>query len=235
MGFTETLIFYLLIGLGVSAAVWLASSKPLSFGSLFPLFSAVLFWPLYVPILLSSHGADGDLQSEKPDDRPQDAIALSIAQAESELDAALASLNGWAGEAFSRQHGRIAELKVAWTAQALRIRDLDRLLDASHTEFCNLPAEVQRVRDSEQARQHNLEQLREIRRQAHDDLTATLAWVRELVTMIHLAKFTGAPASRAEELVAQIAASVEGLSEVTSWRDREPPSSPALTVLNKTA
>ena len=50
-----------------------------------------------------------------------------------------------------------------------------------------------------------------------DDLLATLAWVRELVTMIHLAKFSGAPASRAEELVSQIAAAVEGLREATSW------------------
>jgi hypothetical protein len=45
-----------------------------------------------------------------------------------------------------------------------------------------------------------------------------LAWVRELVSMIHLAKFSGAPAARAEELVAQIAAAVEGLSELT-WRE----------------
>ena len=36
--------------------------------------------------------------------------------------------------------------------------------------------------------------------------------------MIHLAKFSGAPAARAEELVAQIAAAVEGLSELT-WQD----------------
>ena len=42
--------------------------------------------------------------------------------------------------------------------------------------------------------------------------------MRELVSMIHLAKFTGAPASRAEELVAQIAAAVEGLSDLT-WRE----------------
>jgi hypothetical protein len=35
--------------------------------------------------------------------------------------------------------------------------------------------------------------------------------------MIHLAKFSGAPASRAEELVSQIAAAVEGLSEASSW------------------
>ena len=46
----------------------------------------------------------------------------------------------------------------------------------------------------------------------YDELMATLAWVRELVTMIHLAKYTGAPASRAVELVRQIAAAVKGLS-----------------------
>ncbi len=51
-----------------------------------------------------------------------------------------------------------------------------------------------------------------------EDLLGTLAWVRELVSMIHLAKFTGAPASRAEELVAQIAAAVEGLSALT-WQE----------------
>ena len=53
----------------------------------------------------------------------------------------------------------------------------------------------------------------------HQDLMGTLAWVRELVTMIHLAKYTGAPASRAAELVAQIAAAVEGLSEVSTWQE----------------
>ena len=49
----------------------------------------------------------------------------------------------------------------------------------------------------------------------------SLAWVRELVSMIHLAKFSGAPAARAEELVAQIAAAVEGLSDLT-WQEEEP-------------
>ncbi len=62
----------------------------------------------------------------------------------------------------------------------------------------------------------------------------TLAWVRELVSMIHLAKFTGAPASRAEELVAQIAAAIEGISAVT-WQDAGPdsagrPKGPASTI-----
>jgi hypothetical protein len=56
----------------------------------------------------------------------------------------------------------------------------------------------------------------------HADLVGTLAWVRELVTMIHLARFSGAPAARIEELVAQIAAAVEGLSEVSAWREPAP-------------
>ncbi len=51
-------------------------------------------------------------------------------------------------------------------------------------------------------------------------LMATSAWIRELVSMIHLAKFTGAPASRAEELVAQIAAAVEGVSAI-AWQETE--------------
>jgi hypothetical protein len=63
-----------------------------------------------------------------------------------------------------------------------------------------------------------------VRNQAFEDLMGTLAWVRELVSMIHLAKFTGAPASRAEELVAQIAAAIEGISAVT-WQERGPESS----------
>jgi len=71
----------------------------------------------------------------------------------------------------------------------------------------------------EQAHRENLDRLRAVCQRLHDDLTGTLAWVRELVSMINLAKFTGAPASRAAELVAQIAAAVEGLSELSHSSD----------------
>ena len=81
-----------------------------------------------------------------------------------------------------------------------------------------------RLRSSRLARRQNIERLRRIRQRAYEDLIGTLAWVRELVSMIHLARFSGAPAARAEELVAQIAAAVEGLSELT-WQ--EEPAGPA--------
>src|SRR6266446_8083865 len=75
-----------------------------------------------------------------------------------------------------------------------------------------------RLVQSQEACQENIQRLRLVRQRSYDDLLSNLAWVRELVSMIHLAKFTGAPASRAEELVAQIAAAVEGLADVT-WRE----------------
>jgi hypothetical protein len=77
-----------------------------------------------------------------------------------------------------------------------------------------------RLVQSQEACQHNINRLRLVRQRTYEDLLGNLAWVRELVSMIHLAKFTGAPASRAEELVAQIAAAVEGLADVT-WREEE--------------
>ena len=60
----------------------------------------------------------------------------------------------------------------------------------------------ERLRQSTEARRNNLERLKRVRGRTYQDLMITLSWVRELVSMIHLAKFTGAPASRAEELVA---------------------------------
>ena len=73
-----------------------------------------------------------------------------------------------------------------------------------------------RITTSEQSRRENLTKLQCVREQWHGDLLATFAWVRQLVTMIHLARYTGEPASRAAELVQQIAKAVEGLSKGSS-------------------
>src|SRR5207245_2772492 len=144
-----------------------------------------------------------------------DQMASAIAQVELELDAALSSLDGWAENALACEGNRIVELCYALAAQAARVREMDDLLgrtEATEIEAYpksssnDLPAHeaLERWHKSQEARANNLTRLALVRRQTHADLMATLAWIRELVSMIHLAKFTGAPASRAEELVAQI-------------------------------
>jgi hypothetical protein len=228
MKLTETILFYLLLGAGIAAAVALRREGTGAAGRWFRIATAVFFWPLYLPILLE-RPARPDLIADVAEKRPQnpdDEYAATIARVEAELESALDSLDGRAENVLAREQDRFAELRSAWRWQADRIRQLDRLLATADTEppADDSPTEVQfagnpRFRQSEQARRENFEQLQAVRQRLHDDLLGTLAWVRALVSMIHLAKFTGAPASRAEELVAQIATAVEGLSQVTQWHE----------------
>jgi hypothetical protein len=228
MGFAETMIFYHVIGAGVATAVFLSDPDRRGGSRWFRVATAVFFWPLYLPLLLARPAAVPPPRiapAEAEADTGGDAVVAAIAQVEAELETALASLDGWAEGLLGRESGRFRELSNAWRAQAGRIREIDHLLartDATPPEAQppSRPETGERYRQSEQARQANLARLRQVRTRAYEDLMGTLAWVRELVSMIHLAKFTGAPASRAEELVAQIAAAVEGISAVT-WQDTD--------------
>jgi hypothetical protein len=224
MGLTETIWFYLLFGIGIAAAVALRSDGAGSTTTWFRVTAALFFWPLYLPILLDRpvREAPASVPHESKANDPVDEYSETITRVEVELETALDSLDGWAENVLAREQNRFAELRTSWRLQADRIRQLDRLLTGADEP----PAPIQesgegqpRFRQSQQARRENMLRLHAVRRRLHDDLLGTLAWVRELVSMIHLAKFTGAPASRAEELVAQIATAVEGLSEVSQWRD----------------
>jgi len=232
MGLTETILFYLLFGAGIATAVALRRRRGMPAGRLFEIGTAFFFWPLYLPILLARPAPAFSEQppTERPPAGAPDELAAAISQVEAELETALDSLDGWAENVLAREHDRFAELRAAWRSQAERIGQLDRLLaaasasadagtgDAARDEKAGGNLRIQR---SEQARRENFERLHTVRARLHDDLMGTLAWVRELVSMIHLAKFTGAPASRAEELVSQIATAVEGLSKVAEWNEPE--------------
>ena len=236
MDFATTSVFYLVIGAAVAIAVYLWAPKERVGVQVLQVVSALLFWPIYLPTLLQPSEAakvnglaNGETTAEaKP--ITDDAIATAIRQVEVELESALRSLDGWAESALDGAQSRLAELRAAWNGQAERIRELDDLLAQPTFAEPEVQAEIvgtaatnsgdeigRRIRQSEQARRENLTKLKAVRKQLYRDLMGTLAWVRELVTMIHLAKYTGAPASRAQELVTQIAAAVEGLSEVSAW------------------
>jgi hypothetical protein len=209
------LILYLVVGAGVAGAVYLTARAGRGPARWFVVATAVLFWPLYLPVLLASGRAE-------PGESPpaQDDLTTAIRQVDAELGAALGGLDGWAEEVLIREKVRLRDLSAAWLAQAQRIRDMDRVLalpEYSQEGFPELPQAGGRL----QARRQNVERLRQLRQRAYDDLVSSLAWVRELVSMIHLAKFSDASSARAKDLVAQIAAAVEGLSELT-WQEESP-------------
>ncbi len=222
--FGQTLILYLAVGAGVAGAVYLTQGTGGLPARWFAVATAVLFWPLYLPVLLSSGRTGTGGAADVP---PRDELTAAISRVDAELAAALGSLDGWAEEVLIREKVRLRDLSAAWLAQARRIREMNRVLaqpEYSEEYFPELPpaalaaTDGDRLQSCRQARRENVERLRRLRQRAYDDLMGSLAWVRELVSMIHLAKFSGAPAARAEELVAQIAAAVEGLSELT-WQE----------------
>jgi len=224
MSLGTTILFYLLLGAGVACADFVSESRASGRWPVLRTATAWIFWPFYVPLLLARPRSREAPAPRAAPAASDDGIAQAIEQVERELASALNSLDGWAEDVLSHEQPRLEELRTAWRAQAERIREMDQVL--ARPEFVRQPRELaepvisgDRWRQSEEARQAHVERLREVRNQAYIDLMETLAWVRELVTMIHLAKFTGAPASRAAELVAQIAAAVEGLAEVTSWKE----------------
>jgi len=231
MNLTTTLLFYLLFGGAVAVAVHLTAGDLPRGQRWFRTSSAIVFWPFYLPTFLQHqvtlgadvHHGDGEQSPSATKTGGEDKFSASIEQVETELDLALTSLGGWSDAVLARERCRFDELRVAWRAQAEKVRDLDRVLGQLDPTpvVATVPADEpgERTAGSHAARRANITRLQALRDRHQADLLSTLAWVRELVTLIHLAKFTGAPASRAEELVAQIATSIEGLSEVASWRD----------------
>src|ERR1700722_18552069 len=227
MTFATTVVFYLMFGTGVAAALLLRRVERSASRPIFRAGAAVLFWPLFIPLLLEG-SAEGTTGADSRSSDVSDSLARAISQVECELDAALGSLDGWAESVLVDERQRLEELRAAWRSQAARVRELDRFLaqpDAISAADDQGPldglgtAADERRQKSEQGRLTNMRRLRLLRQRMLEDLLATLAWVRELATMIHLAKFSGAPASRAEELVSQIAAAVEGLREASSWSE----------------
>lgn len=225
MNLATTMLFYLTAGAAVAVAILLRHDASAPGHRAFQAATAVVFWPLYLPLLLHPrpHGRRETAANTLPVNQAPTAahqeLERTIAQVEAELDGAVNTLDGWSDSVLAREQNRFVELRAAWRQQATRIAELDRLLAEPAFLADTSPAEPsQRAAVSEAARRENITRLQSIRARLHDDLMGNLARVRELVTMIHLARYTGAPAARAEELVEQIAAAVAGLTEVAGWQ-----------------
>lgn len=212
MGITETALFYLVIGVAIGFAVALSGKRTSIADQVFRVATATLFWPFYLPLLLTPSSAGGCLEYHSIH-LPDDETAAKIMQAEQELNSALSSLDGWVGGTRARHENAIDELRSAWTSQSKRIREIDEFLSRIEGGS-STTSDYELVSRSERARRANISKLGEVRERAYGDLVASLDRVRELASMIHLAKFTGAPTSRADELIAQLAATVKSLSNV---------------------
>ncbi len=208
MGIFETLIFYGVIGAGVSVALLASEASHTTAQRVFLAATAIVFWPIYVPVLL---GGQRTFTTASRPPTTRDNLDNLVSQVEEELDEALAGIDRIGDKSLVGQLARLTDLRQAWTLHAERIRDMDEVLSkyeqgASHAWT---PASTaQRVTASEQARRANVDQLRELRRAAYDELMSSLAGMREFISLLHLSRFTGESMSRAEKLALQLSAAL---------------------------
>ena len=148
-----------------------------------------------------------------------DELDRAIAQVEEELAGVLPGLEGWGESMRERAEARFRELRANWTAGAGRVREMDQIMARTGNAQAQGEglAESERMRGAQEAIRQNLQRLEELRQRTLADLFGMLAQVRELVSLIHLARFSGAPATRAEDLLAQLGAVGREVS-AAPWR-----------------
>lgn len=204
----STILIYFLLGAGVAVAVYLSDLARTPGQRGFQTAACVLFWPLFLPVLLQASRARARAITESVS--PGDELARAIHQVEMDLRAALqtAGVSHNGETQFDALHAR-------WMARAARIREMDQLLASLEYAVPNETIQSERpiVRDGAShperlggvsAMNTIVQRLREVRQRAHDDLTDSLGATRQLTAMLHLARFTGAPASRVAEIVQEI-------------------------------
>jgi len=218
MNLEQLFLLHLMAGVGVAVCVYLSAPGRVA-ARWFQTLAAVVFWPLFLPLLLSQRAVTESESQCQPAPGSPDELDRVIAKVDAELEGALQSLDGWGENIRERARSRLQELRSTWTAQAGRVREMDQIMARSRDVQTEpeLLSGSERVRGSQEVIRQNLELLGQVRQQTLDDLLGMLARMRELVSMIHLARFTSAPATRAEELIAQIDAVVEGIP-ATAWQ-----------------
>lgn len=206
MGLNETFIFYFVIGCGVAIAVLVTNGHRKLVERYFVAATAWIFWPVYLPILLSSREPEN---KQKPAVDPPDELSDLTSEVEQELSSAIRTLNGSAANLSTN------EIKLAWQRHTKRIHEMDELLtNISKQKSAELPNSTNgRVNESEQARQQNFERLGRVRETAYENLMSSVASVREVVSMIHLARFTDETETSTDRIAAQIDSALEILGK----------------------
>jgi hypothetical protein len=210
---SSTFLIYFLIGVGVAVAVYLSDMARTPMQRCFQTGTCLVFWPLFLPLLLQRVPRVPVPFAGKPP--PGDEITRAIQQVESELHAALR-----AADALDGKDGSAENLHTRWLAEAARIREMDRLLASPEYSVPNdaIQAERPTVRDGANPERFGggsiamsaiVEKLRQVRQQTHADLMESLTRVRQLAARLHLARFTGEPAPRVDELLREIEAELE--------------------------
>jgi hypothetical protein len=220
MSIGATAIVYTILGLVVATAFELHREEALSLTVVGAFVMRTACWPFFAPMLLGAP----EQRRAAPPHRHNAAPGRRVDEAERSLLAALESLDGLAGDLFAPQRERICEMADSLRKMRERIAEMDALL--ASTEFDEARAEqtLEAVladgtdgrderADSVRARLRNIGRLKKMRAALNADFERAILKLDEISSQMLLLKFADHPEQEVGELIGDIAATVEGLSE----------------------
>jgi hypothetical protein len=207
MGFTETIVIYLLIGAVVAAAHSLSSARGGFVKSALSFAAAVPFWPIYAPFLMARG---------KPATGPRLDGRISVVEAR--LIEALRSL-GLAEELLAPELERVRGLGRALETMSKRAAEMSALL--ATPEFSRERAErtLAELEDADpratsiRARMTNIDRLETMRQRTLTALERAMLEAEEIGSRMALLRFAERPDEEVVRMIREIAASVEGVAE----------------------
>ncbi len=111
MKLEQLFLLHLMAGVGVAVCVYLSGRDRSA--RWFQTLAAVVFWPLFLPLLLSGRTRTDSEPPPQPVPGSLDEVDRAIAQVDEELEGVLQSLDGWGDGLRERAQGRLRELRVA--------------------------------------------------------------------------------------------------------------------------
>jgi hypothetical protein len=218
MAISETLPFYLLIGVVVSAAMPATARAP-AHRRLVRTAAHVLCWPFFAPGLFGGTPPPTELRPGRCRHRAR------LHQARARLGAALEGLQGLSESLVRPQLDQIEAVMASLDTASDRLQEMDELLQTPEFDAERVRAALVELRDkgvgdadprvvSLLSRQSNIVRLRSMQSRTGDELERALFTLEELSSEVMLLKFADNPESKLPRVLGDMAASLRELSSL---------------------
>lgn len=223
MGIVETFMIYLVIGLVVATALWIAHGHTLGVSAVFDLITWTMLWPFFALLLLGQAVpvAAPPMRTEQGHEVKESRLH----ETQQRLLQAIGRLEGLAEGVIKPQLTQIDAMVRSLDIAEHRLQEMEELLHLREFDMAQVDAALHDLRgkgyDDEEprvrslcARRRNIEQLQTMRNRTRDELDRALVKLEEISSQVLLLRFADQPETKLASLLQEVAGNVDGLATV---------------------
>jgi hypothetical protein len=223
MGIVGTFMIYLIIGMVVATALWIAHGHTLSVSAVFDLVTWTLLWPFFAPLLFGQALAVASPRINSAAQR--DVKDSRLHETQQRLLQAIGRLDGLAEGVINPQLTQIEAMVRSLDVAEHRLQEMEEMLHSREFNMARVDVALHDMRDkgyddeelrvrSLHARRRNIERLQTMRDRTRDELDRALIKLEEISSQVLLLRFADQPETKLASLLKEVAGNVDGLATV---------------------